>query len=225
MSILPQWLDATYLLNTLGGLLFVVTCVIIFAECGLLVGFFLPGDSLLFVNGLAVATGAISEPLWLVAVVLTVCAFAGNVSGYWIGRGVGPKLFNKTDSKLFKREYVDKTHEFFEKYGPRAIILARFVPIVRTFITAFAGVGKMAPKKYFTYSAIGGVLWAAGITVLGFYLGQIAFVRDHIELMLIVLVALSLIPIVFEFLKARKEKKAKAANAAETTQVIQRIER
>jgi membrane-associated protein len=225
MSILPQWLDATYLLNTLGGLLFVVTCVIIFAECGLLVGFFLPGDSLLFVNGLAVATGAISEPLWLVAVVLTVCAFAGNVSGYWIGRGVGPKLFNKTDSKLFKREYVDKTHEFFEKYGPRAIILARFVPIVRTFITAFAGVGKMDPKKYFTYSAIGGVLWAAGITVLGFYLGQIAFVRDHIELMLIVLVALSLIPIVFEFLKARREKKAKAANAAETTQVIQRIER
>jgi len=225
MSILPQWLDATYLLNTLGGLLFVVTCVIIFAECGLLVGFFLPGDSLLFVNGLAVATGAISQPLWLVAVVLTVCAFAGNVSGYWIGRGVGPKLFSKTDSKLFKREYVDKTHEFFEKYGPRAIILARFVPIVRTFITAFAGVGKMDPKKYFTYSAIGGVLWAAGITILGFYLGQIAFVRDHIELMLIVLVALSLIPIVFEFLKARREKKARVANAAETTQVIQRIER
>ncbi|GAB3912440.1 DedA family protein [Kibdelosporangium lantanae] len=225
MSILPQWLDATYLLNTLGPLLFVVTCVIIFAECGLLVGFFLPGDSLLFVNGLAIATGAIKEPLWLAAVIFTVCAFVGNVSGYWIGRGVGPKLFNKTDSKLFKREYVDKTHEFFEKYGPRAIILARFVPIVRTFITAFAGVGKMEPKKFFTYSAVGGALWAAGITVLGFYLGQISFVRDHIELMLVALVALSLIPILFEFLKARKEKKAKAANAAETTQVIQRIER
>jgi membrane-associated protein len=225
MSILPQWLDATYLLNTLGGLLFVVTCVIIFAECGLLVGFFLPGDSLLFVNGLAVATGAVAQPLWLVATVLTVCAFAGNVSGYWIGRGVGPKLFNKPDSKLFKAEYVEKTHGFFEKYGPRAIILARFVPIVRTFITAFAGVGRMDPKKYFTFSAIGGVAWAAGITVLGFYLGQISFVRDHIELMLIVLVALSVIPIVFEFVKARREKKATRANAAETTQVIQRIQR
>jgi membrane-associated protein len=225
MSILPQWLDATYLLNTLGGLLFVVTCVIIFAECGLLVGFFLPGDSLLFVNGLAVATGAVTQPLWLVATVLTVCAFAGNVSGYWIGRGVGPKLFNKPDSKLFKAEYVEKTHGFFEKYGPRAIILARFVPIVRTFITAFAGVGRMDPKKYFTFSAIGGVAWAAGITVLGFYLGQISFVRDHIELMMIVLVALSVIPIAFEFVKARKEKKATRANAAETTQVIQRIQR
>jgi membrane-associated protein len=225
MSILPEWLDANYLLDHFAGVLFVLTCVIIFSECGLLVGFFLPGDSLLFVNGLAVATGKIHEPLWLVASVLTVCAFLGNVSGYWIGRGVGPKLFNKPDSKLFKREYVDKTHGFFEKYGSRAIVLARFVPIVRTFITAFAGVGKMDPKKYFVYSAIGGVLWAAGITVLGSYLGKFAFVRDHIELMLITLVALSLIPVIFEFLKARKEKKAKAANAAETTQVIQRIER
>jgi membrane-associated protein len=225
MSILPQWLDANYLLNSLGGLLFVVTCVIIFAECGLLVGFFLPGDSLLFVNGLAVATGAVTEPLWLVASILTVCAFAGNVSGYWIGRGVGPKLFNKPDSKLFKREHVEKTHGFFEKYGPRAIILARFVPIVRTFITAFAGVGRMDARKYFTFSAIGGVAWAAGITVLGFYLGQIQFVRDHIELMLIALVALSLIPILFEIIKARKEKKAALANSAETTQVMSPVER
>lgn len=221
MSILPQWLDATYLLDALGGYLFVAICLIVFAECGLLIGFFLPGDSLLFIGGLAVSRGSISEPLWLVAVILTVCAFAGNASGYWIGRAVGPKLFNKPDSKLFKREYVEKTHEFFEKYGPRAIVLARFVPIVRTFITAFAGVGKMDPKRYFTYSAIGGALWAAGIVVLGFYLGQVDFVAKHIELILVAVVALSLIPIVFEYLKARKEKKAAAADA---TQVIGRIE-
>jgi membrane-associated protein len=223
MSILPQWLDANYLLDALGGYLLVALCLIVFAECGLLVGFFLPGDSLLFVGGLAVSRGSITEPLWLVAVILTVCAFAGNASGYWIGRAVGPKLFNKPDSKLFKKEYVDKTHGFFEKYGPRAIVLARFVPIVRTFITAFAGVGKMDPKKYFTYSAIGGVLWAAGIVVLGFYLGKIEFVHNHIELILVLVVLLSVIPIAIEFLRARKEKKSETA--AETTQVIQRVER
>jgi membrane-associated protein len=225
MSILPQWLDATYLLDSLGGYLLVVLCLIVFAECGLLIGFFLPGDSLLFVGGLAVSRGSISEPLWLVAAILVVCAFLGNASGYWIGRAVGPKLFNKPDSKLFKKEYVEKTQGFFEKYGPRAIVLARFVPIVRTFITAFAGIGKMEPKKYFTYSAIGGVLWAAGIVVLGFYLGKIDFVAKHVELMLVLVVALSLIPIAFEFLKARKEKKAANAISAETTQVISRIER
>ncbi len=225
MSILPQWLDPVYLLDTLGGTLFVVVCLIVFAECGLLVGFFLPGDSLLFITGLAVARGSISEPLWLAAVILTVCAFVGNMSGYWIGRAVGPKLFNKPDSKLFKQEYVEKTHQFFDKYGARAIILARFVPIVRTFITAIAGVGKMDQKKFFTYSAVGGALWAAGITVAGFYLGQIDFIAKNIEMMLILVVAISLIPIVFEIIKARKEKKAEAAAAAETTQVINRIQR
>src|SRR5688572_32382492 len=146
-------------------------CLIIFAECGLLVGFFLPGDSLLFTAGLFVAAGHIQTPLWLVCVLLTVCAMLGNVVGYWIGYRAGPALFNKPDSKIFKKEYVDKTHEFFEKYGARAIILARFVPIVRTFITLVAGVGKMDAKKFFTYSFLGGILWAGGLTVLGYFLG------------------------------------------------------
>jgi membrane-associated protein len=222
MSIMPQWLQAEHLLGGLGGFMLVGLCLIVFAECGLLVGFFLPGDSLLFMAGLFVSNGLISEPLWLVATILTVCAFLGNASGYWIGHWVGPKLFNKPDSKLFKREYVEKTHTFFEKYGPRAIVLARFVPIVRTFITAIAGVGKMDPKKYFTYSAIGGVLWAAGVVVLGYFLGQIAFVRQQIELMMILIVLLSIIPIVIEVLRARKERKAEATAA---TEQMQRIER
>jgi membrane-associated protein len=225
MSIMPQWLDAEYLLSGLGGFMLVGLCLIVFAECGLLVGFFLPGDSLLFIAGLFVSKGLISEPLWLVATLLTVCAFVGNACGYYIGRWVGPKLFSKPDSKLFKREYVDKTHQFFDKYGARAIVMARFVPIVRTFITAIAGVGRMDPKKYFVYSAIGGVGWAAGITVLGFFLGQIAFVRDNIELMIILIVLLSIVPIIIEVLKARKEKRIEAAEAAATTQVMQRIQR
>jgi membrane-associated protein len=223
MSIMPQWLDAEYLLSGLGGFMLVGLCLIVFAECGLLVGFFLPGDSLLFMAGLFISKGLITEPLWLVATILTICAFAGNVTGYWIGRWVGPKLFNKPDSKLFKREYVDKTHAFFDKYGPRAIVLARFVPIVRTFITAIAGVGKMDQKKFFTYSAIGGVFWAAGITVLGFFLGKIAFVRDNIEMMIILIVLLSIVPIIIEVIKARKEKKHEQADAAAITQIIPKV--
>jgi membrane-associated protein len=225
MSIMPQWLDAEYLLSGLGGFMLVGLCLIVFAECGLLVGFFLPGDSLLFIAGLFVSKGLISEPLWLVATILTVCAFIGNVCGYYIGRWVGPKLFSKPDSKLFKKEYVDKTHQFFEKYGARAIIMARFVPIVRTFITAIAGVGRMDRTKYFAYSAIGGVAWAAGLVVLGFFLGKFTFVSENIEMVLILIVLLSIIPIVIEVIKARKEKKAEAAAAAATTQVMQRVQR
>jgi membrane-associated protein len=127
----------------------------------------------------------------------------GNVVGYYLGYRAGPALFNRPDSRLFKREYVDKAHAFFDKYGARAILLGRFVPIVRTFITAVAGVGRMDPRKYFTYSVVGGVGWATGVTLLGFWLGRISFVRDHVELILIGIVALSLVPIVIEAIRAR----------------------
>ncbi len=224
MSILPSWLDPEVILRGMGGWALAVLCLIIFAECGLLVGFFLPGDSLLFVAGLFVATGAIATPLWLVCVLVTVCAFVGNVCGYWIGAKAGPALFNRPNSKLFKKEYVDKTHEFFDKYGARAIVMARFVPIVRTFITALAGVGRMDGKRYFTYSAIGGILWAAGITILGYFLGEISFVEKNIEAMLILIVLISVIPIIVEVVKARREKKKLSqAGADAATEIIERI--
>jgi membrane-associated protein len=224
MSFLPSWLDPEVILGGMGGWAIVVLCAIIFAECGLLVGFFLPGDSLLFVAGLFVAKGTIETPLWLVCVLVTVCAFIGNVCGYWIGAKVGPALFSKPESKLFKQEYVEKTHGFFEKYGARAIIMARFVPIVRTFITAVAGVGRMDAKKFFTYSAIGGVLWATGITVLGFFLGEITFIEKNIDAMLVLIVLISIIPIVIEVVKARREKKKLATQIADdATEVIERI--
>jgi membrane-associated protein len=226
MSFLPSWLDPEVILRGMGGWALLVLCLIIFAECGLLIGFFLPGDSLLFVAGLFVATGAIEAPLWLVCVLVTVCAFVGTMCGYWIGSKVGPAMFNKPNSKLFKREHVDKTHEFFEKYGARAIIMARFVPIVRTFITATAGVGRMDAKKFFTYSAIGAVLWATGVTVLGYFLGEISFIEKNIDVMAILIVLISLIPIVIEVVKARREKKKLATQVADdATQVIERIER
>jgi len=209
----PSWLDPEQLLRMLGPAMLVGLCLIIFAECGLLIGFFLPGDSLLFTAGLFVANGLIGSPIALVCLLLTVCAVVGNVVGYYLGYRAGPALFNRPDSRLFKREYVDKTHAFFDKYGVRAILLGRFVPIVRTFITAIAGVGRMDPRKYFTYSIVGGVAWATGVTLLGFWLGGITFIRNHVELILIGIVALSIIPIVIEAVKARRLSRRQAGTS------------
>ncbi len=196
----PSWLSPDNLIDTYGliGIL-----VIIFAECGLLVGFFLPGDSLLFTAGLLVARGDIDQPLWLVCVLICLAAIAGNQVGYLIGRQAGPAIFRRGDSRLFKQKYVDKTYEFFDRYGPRAIVLARFVPIVRTFITVTAGVGRMNYRIYTTYSVIGGVLWGAGVTILGHSLGNVDFVADHIEVILIAIVLVSVLPIGFEVLRKK----------------------
>jgi membrane-associated protein len=215
----PQWLDPSYLISAMGPFVLAGLCLILFAECGLLIGFFLPGDSLLFTAGLFVATGAIREPLWLVCTLLVVSAFAGNVCGYWIGRAAGPAIFDRPDSRLLKPQHVDRTKAFFDKYGNRAIVLGRFVPIVRTFITVMAGVGKMEPKRYLTYSLIGGVAWAAGVTLLGYSLGGFAFVRNNIELMLVGVVVLSLIPLAVEFIKARRERRAEIEYKRETTEL------
>jgi membrane-associated protein len=203
-ELLPSWLDAATLIADYG--LWVVL-VIIFAECGLLIGFFLPGDSLLFTLGLFVARGDVSQPLWVVCVLTTLAAIAGNQVGYFIGKAVGPHIFNKPDSRLFRREYVDKTNAFFERHGPRAIVLARFVPIVRTFITVTAGVGRMNYRVYMTYSVLGGILWAAGLTILGYSLGNVDFVARHIELILVAIVAVSVLPIAIEFLRQRSKSR------------------
>jgi len=211
----PEWLDPQWIIQALGPWALAGVCLIIFAECGLLIGFFLPGDSLLFITGLAVVTGLIDTPLWLVCVLLVVCAFLGNAVGYYIGRKAGPAIFDKPNSRLFKRENVDRTQAFFDKYGNRAIVLGRFVPIVRTFITVMAGVGRMDARRYLTFSLIGGVAWAAGVTLLGAALGQFEFVKNNIELMLILVVALSLVPIAIEMVKARREKKLGAQGLAE----------
>ena len=188
---------------------------IIFAECGLLIGFFLPGDSLLFTAGLFAvsAAGLGGVPLWAVCLVLVVAAFAGNVCGYWIGRLGGPAIFDKPQSKLFKPKHVARTHEFFEKYGNRAIVLGRFVPIVRTFITVMAGVGRMDARRFLIFSGIGALIWAAGVTLLGAVLGQFDVVKNNIEAMLILVVLLSLVPIGIEALQARRERKLGAGPA------------
>ena len=202
----PSWLDPQILLDNLGSAALWGTALILFVECGLFV-FFLPGDSLLFTVGLLVGRGSIDQPLWLVCLVLTIAAFAGNVVGYEIGRKAGPALFRRPDSRFFKQRYIDQTVGFFDKYGARAVILARFVPIVRTFITVTAGVGRMDRRKFFGYSAIGAVLWATGITVLGYFLGSVPFIAANLEVILLLIVLVSVLPAIVEVLRARSNKR------------------
>jgi membrane-associated protein len=209
----PAFLDTQHLLNTFGliGLL-----LIIFAETGLLVGFFLPGDSLLFTAGLVSAgglAGVTLAPLWVLLILLPLVAIAGNLVGYWIGYRAGPAVFNRPNSRLFKAEYVEQAHAFFEKYGARTILLARFVPIVRTFATVMAGASRMNVRVYAMYSVLGGIVWAAGVTALGYWLGQVDVIREHIELFAILIVVISLIPVAIELLRARRNTR-KGAGAA-----------
>ena len=204
----PDWLNAEHLLTTLGPAAFGVSLAVIFAECGLFT-FFMPGDSLLFTIGLAIQNPQtiINLHINIVAacLALTAAAFLGNVVGYEIGRAVGRPLYSR-GGRLFKPEHFDKAHIFFEKHGSKAIVLARFVPVVRTFITAVAGVSKMDRRKFFTFSFIGAFLWATGVTLLGYYLGQVALVRNHIDVMLILIVALSLVPVGIEYIRHRQSK-------------------
>lgn len=203
----PSWLNPDTLLNTLGDWALWGTAAILFAECGLLIGFFLPGDSLLFTVGLLITSGVIHHSLWFACVVLTAAAFVGNVVGYQIGVVSGPAIFKRENSRLFRREYVEKTTEFFDRYGNRAIVLARFVPVVRTFITVMAGVGRMERRRYFAYSGLGAVLWATGVTLLGAALGNVDFVHKNIELILIAIVAVSVVPVGIEILRERAKTK------------------
>ncbi|WP_272948598.1 DedA family protein [Kribbella albertanoniae] len=208
--LMPDWMDPEWLLNWLGDWALWGTLLVIFIECGVLFPI-LPGDSLLFAVGLFIARGTIDVPLWLACVLLTVAAFLGNVSGYYIGRVLGTSLFTNPNAKFLKPKYIEQTHEFFERYGPRALVLARFVPIVRTFITIVAGAGKMDPKKFFLWTGIGAVIWAPGITLLGHALGNVEFIHAHLESALILLVLVSLLPMVVEVVLARRRKKAAAA--------------
>lgn len=208
MSLLPDWLNPEQILHGFGPAAVAVLCLILFIESSVFP--VLPGDSLLFTAGLFVAGGQLDMPLWLVCVFATLAAVIGNALGYAIGWKVGPALFNRPDSRFFKQQYVDQTHAFLEKHGPKAVVLARFVPFVRTFITWIAGIGRMDPRKYFTYTVIGGILWASGLVILGALLGDIPFIKNNVDAIFVVIVLVSVLPIAFEYLKARREKRTSA---------------
>lgn len=201
----PSWLDPNSIVTDFGLL---GIALILFAECGLLVGFFLPGDTLLFAAGVLVKKGTFDQPLWLVIAVEAVAAIAGNMVGYEIGRRGGPAVFNKPESRLFKPDYVERTQAFFDRYGALAIVLGRFVPVVRTFITVMAGAGRMQFRTYATYTVLGGLLWTVSVTVLGYFLGNVAFIADNIELLLLAGVLVSVVPVGFGLIRHTRSSRS-----------------
>jgi membrane-associated protein len=204
---LPAFLDGPHLLETFGlvGLLFIV-----FAETGLLLGFFLPGDALLFAAGYACTKNNqlhynLPTNIVVTALLVTVVAIAGAQVGFLIGRRAGPALFAREDSRLFKRHYVTKAEEVVEHYGAgKAIVLARFIPIVRTFMNPLVGAGNLPARTFATWNIIGGVLWGVGVTTLGYFLGQVSFISKNLEVFALLVVAISVVPIALEILKKRR---------------------
>ena len=187
---------------------------IVFAESGLLVGFFLPGDSLLFIAGfLATSAGGNHlNPIGLVMFVASSMAIIGDQVGYLIGNKLGPSIFNRPKSRLFDPQHVVKAQGFFNKYGARTIVIARFVPIVRTFAPVVAGVGDRDYKTFVRFNIIGGLLWGAGMPLLGYFLGQIDFVKHNIEAAILVIVFISVLPVVIEFVKHRRNSGSHSAH-------------
>jgi membrane-associated protein len=216
--VLASSLSPEHLLQTFG---LIGLFLIVFAESGLLIGFFLPGDSLLFIAG-AVAAGVIEDVdvqfnIWVLLLGVFLAAVAGDQVGYLFGRKVGPALFRRPDSKLFKQEYVEKTQEFFDRNGPKAIVMARFVPIVRTFCPVVAGVGNMPYRIFVRYNILGGFLWGVGVTLLGYFFGRVSIVRDNIEIAIIGVVLVSLLPVVIEYIRHRRAKATAAAQSDATS--------
>lgn len=189
---------------------YILLFAIIFAETGLLIGFFLPGDSLLFIAGTlcAITLPGHSEPLLNVAILiplLCVAAITGDAAGYLIGRKVGPALFNRPDSRFFKREHIRKTQEFYDKHGPKTIVLARFVPIVRTFAPTVAGVAQMDYSKFVVYNIAGGIGWITSMSLLGYFLGTVPAVQENLEKAVILIVLLSIAPMFIHWWQERNK--------------------
>jgi membrane-associated protein len=207
----PSWMDPNYLLENFGTALIWVSLVFVFVECGLFFPF-LPGDSLLFAMGLFVATGKLPINLGLAIVLLFVAAFLGNVVGYEIGRKLGPSIY-RHDGRIVKRRYWDQTAEFFDRHGNKALVIGRFVPFVRTYITVVAGISRMDRRRFFTWSAVGAALWVVVVTLLGFFLGQ-AFpaLQDKLDLAIVVIILISLVPAGIEWYRHRGESREVVAD-------------
>lgn len=185
-----------------GAWIYVLLFVIIFCETGLVVTAILPGDSLLFAAGTIAAAGKMNI-YWLI-ILLVVAAFLGNVVNYWIGNKLGHLLFTDEKSKLFKKSYLNKTHQFYEKYGAKTIIIARFLPIIRTFAPFVAGMGSMSIVKFLTYNLVGAVLWVGLIVGISYFFGNLAIVRDNFPMVIMIIIILSILPPIIEVIRTRK---------------------
>ncbi|MGW5241084.1 DedA family protein [Monashia sp. NPDC004114] len=210
----PKWMDPAYLLDQYGDAFFWIALAIVFIECGLLFPI-LPGDSLLFAVGLFIATGQVHLNLGVAILALCAAAFLGNVVGYEIGRALGTPLYNR-DGRFLKKKYFDETTAFFDKHGNKALVIGRFVPIVRTFITVVAGVSRMDRRRFFTWSAVGAVAWVTSLTMLGYFLGKsFPGIADKLEIAIVLIVLVSVVPMLVEYLKHRRQAKAIAAELGE----------
>src|SRR6266852_3716647 len=189
-----------------GPWLYLVVGLIVFCETGLVVTPILPGESLLFAMGALAASAGSPLSLWLLMILLIAAAIAGDAVNYAIGYRVGPRVFQSERSRLFNRKHLLRTQEFYEKYGAKTIILARFVPIVRTFAPFVAGIGTMRYRKFALYNVIGGVAWVSLCLVAGYLFGNVRFVSDHFELVLVAVVLISVAPMAIEFLLARRRR-------------------
>jgi membrane-associated protein len=198
------------IISQYGTLTYLLLFLVIFMETGLVVTPFLPGDSLIFAAG-TFASPALGSPLniWVLWVLLCVAAIAGDTVNYWIGHYIGPRAFSG-EVRFLKKEYMDRTHAFFEKYGGKTIILARFVPIVRTFAPFVAGVGAMTYGRFITYNVIGGIAWVTIFLWMGYFFGHLPFVQNNFSVIVIAIILISVLPAVYEFVKARLQPKAKA---------------
>jgi membrane-associated protein len=210
----PEWWIGILSTALSGWLGYAVLFAIVFSETGLLVGFFLPGDSLLFTIGMVAGAGSLN--LYLLWVVLIPAAIVGNACGYMLGRRAGRAVFNRPDSRLFKREHLERTHAFYEKHGGKTIIYAQFIPIIRTFAPFVAGVGEMSYPRFASFNVVGAIGWIGSMTTLGYQLGSFAIVRRHFEKVVVAIILISLIPVIVEYLKSRRSRGAAAAEAVET---------
>lgn len=216
---LIPWLDPHTIISAAGPWALLVVCGIVFAETGLLVGFLLPGDTLLVISGLLTHTSLVfGVDVWWVCLAIAFAAFLGGEVGYLIGHKAGPRIFERKETGLFSMENVRRTNAFFDRFGALAVILARFVPIVRTFAPVAAGVGHMNYKKYSLYNAIGALIWGAGLTLFGYLIGYIPpvanFVSSYIDVILIGAVVLTLIPTLFHYFQSMHKAKKKRLEAA-----------
>lgn len=218
---IKDFLNPKYLIDSmlafLGGYVYFGLWFVVFAETGLAVGFFLPGDSMLVVSGLFAAANKLN--VWLTMLAFFLGSVIGDNTGYWTGRIMGKTLFNRESSRIFKPSRVQKAHAFFEKYGVKTVILARFVPIVRTFAPLVVGAAEMPYSKFLPFSIIGGLLWIPSMVLAGYFLGGVIEkalnikLEDHIEKVVIVVVAISLLPPLIEFLRHKYRKQSQPAEA------------
>jgi membrane-associated protein len=200
----PEKLRAFLTTVMSGWWAYAILFAIVFAETGLLVGFFLPGDSLLFTIGVVAGAGDLN--IFLINVVLIVAAIVGDAVGYMLGRQAGPKVFSNPDARFFKREHLLKTKAFYEKHGGKTIIYARFVPIIRTFAPFVAGVAQMSYPRFAAFNIFGGIGWVVLMTLSGFYLGNVPFIRRHFEKVILTIILVSVLPVVIEYVKHRRQK-------------------